>query len=243
MHKKDYRENWNFSRSNSFIHVPDYHSGIRLLYSPDERNTYSFYVINGQNMITDNNIDKTIAVSYLWTPKPNFHLSALYMGGNERPTGSAEGKSWRHLFDFHTKFRLSPKVTFMAQFVPGFETTNFGTNTFSINALYLKYDLTEKSNFAFRYEQLLEKKAYGSGANFLASFNEMNEAGLFGFTSTYSHTLVKDHLMIRLEYRHDYGTQDWFFEGELQPSEDSYYPFLTNTNRQNTLAFSAVGWF
>lgn len=243
MHKKDYRQNWNFSRSNSFIHVPDYHSGIRLLYTPNHSNTYSFYVINGQNMITDNNVDKTVAFSYLWTPTDRFHLSALYMGGNERPTGSPEGPSWRHLFDFHTRFDITPRISFMTQFLPGIETTRFGTNKFLINAVYLKYDLNEKSDIAFRYEHLLEKVAPGSSSNFLGSFNENNEAGLYGFTGTYSRILVKDHLMVRLEYRYDYGSEDWFYEGNLQPSGNADYPFLPNTDRQNTLSFSVVGWF
>jgi hypothetical protein len=55
--------------------------------------------------------------------------------------------------------------------------------------------------------------------------------------------LVKNHLMIRLEYRHDYGTQNWFYKGQLQPSGNTNYPFLTNHNNQNTLSFSVVGWF
>ncbi|MFC3417532.1 outer membrane beta-barrel protein [Algoriphagus hitonicola] len=243
MHKKDYRENWNFSRSNAFIHVPDYHSGIRMLYTPDEKSTYSLYLINGQNMVTDNNPQKTLALSYLWTPKPGFYLSALYMGGNERPTGSVEGKSWRHLFDFHTKFQLSPKLTLMAQFVPGFETTEVGTNSFVINAVYLKYDLSEKTNLAMRYEHLLERKSAESNSNFLETFDENQEAGLYGLTGTVSHILIPDHLMIRGEYRYDYGTEDWFFEGSLQPSGNNYYPFKTNTNQQNTVSFSVVGWF
>lgn len=243
MHKKDYRENWNFSRSNAFIHVPDYHSGIRLLYSPTSRSTYSIYLVNGQNMITDNNNSKTVSLSYLWTPNDKFHFSALYMGGNERPTNYDFKGSWRHLFDFHTKFNITKRVEFMTQFTPGFETTNVGTNKFLINKVYLKFILSEKNNLAFRYEHLLEEISTGSSSNFLASFDENNRAGLFGLTGTFSHILVKDHLMIRMEYRHDYGTQSWFYRGLLQPSGNEDYPYLTNTNRQNTLSFSVVGWF
>jgi hypothetical protein len=243
MHKKDYRENWNFSRSNSFIHLPDYHSGIRLLYNLNEKNTFSFYVINGQNMITDNNKDKSIAFSYLWTPNQDFHFSAVYMGGNERATASPEGKAFRHIFDFHTRFNITNKIAFMNQLVPGFETTNFGNNSFLINATYLKYKINTNSNIAFRYEFLFEKLAAGSGPNFLKSFDEKNKATLHGFTTTFSRILVKDHLMIRLEYRHDYGTQNWFYKGQLQPSGNTNYPFLTNHNNQNTLSFSVVGWF
>lgn len=55
---KDYRENWNWSRSNSFINVPDYHSGIRILYSVSEKSHFGFFLLNGQNMVTDNNDGK-----------------------------------------------------------------------------------------------------------------------------------------------------------------------------------------
>lgn len=243
IHKKDYRENWNFSRSNAFIHVPDYHSGIRLLYSPSTKNTFSLYVINGQNMVTDNNNSKTVSISYLYTPNPKMHFSALYMGGNERPTDYHIKGSWRHLFDFHTRFSLTEKVTFMTQFTPGFETTNQGNNQFLINAVYLKYSPTTKSSIAFRYEHLLEKIFAESESNFLESFDENNEAALYGFTTTLSQVLVENHLMIRLEYRHDYGTQNWFYKGNLTPSGKSDYPFLTNARQQNTLSFSVVGWF
>lgn len=243
MHKKDYRENWNFSRSNAFIHVPDYHSGIRVLYSPSRKSTYSFYLINGQNMVTDNNTSKTISISYLWTPNDRFHFSALYMGGNERPTDYPITGSWRHLFDFHTKFNLTDRVEFMTQFTPGVERTDVGTNKFLINVAYLKFNLNEKNYLAFRYEHLFEKIFHGSSSNFLGSFDENRKAGLYGFTGTFSHILVKDHLMMRTEFRHDYGSQNWFYRGALQPSGNEDYPYLTNVNRQNTLSFSLVGWF
>lgn len=243
MHKKDYRENWNFSRSNSFIHVPDYHSGIRLLYSPTSKHTYSLYLINGQNMVTDNNTSKTISVSYLWTPNEKFHFSALYMGGNERPTDYHISGTWRHLFDFHTKFNLTEQIEFMTQVAPGFETTSIGTNRFLINVAYLKFNLNEKNNLSFRYEHLFEKIFSGSSPNFLETFDEHGEAGLYGFTGTFSHVLVKNHLIMRAEFRHDYGTQNWFYKDTLQPSGDEKYPFLTNAKYQNTLSFSLVGWF
>ncbi len=243
IHKKDYRENWNFSRSNAFIHVPDYHSGIRVLYSPTSKSTYSFYLINGQNMVTDNNTSKTISLSYLYTPNENMHFSALYMGGNERPTGYDIPGSWRHLFDFHTRFSITKRIEFMTQFTPGFETSNSGTNEFLINVAYLKFITGERNYLAFRYERIYEKIFPESSSNFLETFDENNEATLYGFTGTFSHVLVKNHLMIRGEYRHDYGTENWFFRGALQPSGKSEYPFLTNARRQNTLSFSVVGWF
>ena len=243
LHKKDYRENWNFSRSNAFIHVPDYHSGIRLLYNLNAKNTFSFYVVNGQNMVTDNNNNKTISLSYLWTPNKKFHLSALYMGGNERPKNYEIKGSWRHLFDFHTKFSISKRIDFMTQFTPGFETSNSGTNQFLINVAYLKYKMNEKNYFAFRYEHLLERLFKGSSSNFLVSFDENNKAALYGFTGTFSHVLVKNHLLLRVEYRHDYGTQNWFYKGDLESSVNAKYPFIPNSNRQNTLCLSVAGWF
>lgn len=243
MHKKDYRENWNFSRSNAFIHLPDYHSGIRLLFTPSPKRTFSFYVINGQNMVTDNNRSKTIALSYLWTPNNKMHFSALYMGGNERPTDYQIKDTWRHLFDFHTRLSLSKNLTFMAQLVPGVETSARGTNKFLISALYLKYQTSQKSYLAVRYEHLLEKIATGHSPKFLETFDENNEAGLYGFTTTYSKILVDNHLMLRLEHRYDFGTQNWFYEGNLSPSGKEDYPYLTNANRQNTLSVSLVGWF
>lgn len=243
MHRKDYRENWNFSRSNTFIHVPDYHSGLRLLYSPSSKSTFSFYLINGQNMVTDNNMSKTLSFSYLWTPNDKVHFSALYMGGNERPTDYHIKNSWRHLFDFHTRFNITKKLGFMTQFVPGMETTDLGTNRFLINVTYLKYETGRSNYLTFRYEHLLEKIFNGSSSNFLETFDEHNEAGLYSFTGTFSHVLVEDHLMLRMEYRHDYGTQDWFYKGTLQPSGNAGYPYLSNARRQNTLSFSLVGWF
>lgn len=243
MHIKDYRENWNFSRSNAFMFVPDYHSGLRILYSPSHRSTYSFYLINGQNSITDNNAGKTISISYLWTPNHNTHVSFLYMGGNERPTDYAIAKSWRHLFDIHTRFSIGKRLAMMAQVVPGMETTAQGNNRFLINTAYLKYKTSKKNYLAARYEHLLEEIFPGSASNFLESFDDKNKAGLYSFTGTFSHVLVEGHLLLRIEYRHDFGTQQWFYRGALQPAADPKQPFVANAWRQNTVSFSLVGWF
>lgn len=243
MHPKDYRENWNWSRSNAFINVPDYHSGVRALYSLNSKNHFSLYLINGQNMVTDNNKGKTLSVTYLWMPNEDFHVSALYMGGPERATGAPEGQGWRHLFDMHARVKLFNNLRFMAQVVAGVEDTKFGMNRFLMNVYYLKYEFKNKLDVAFRYELLTENLAAGSSGNFLKSVDENHFGGLYGYTGTISYPVVKDHLIVRFEYRYDYGTDNWFYKGELTPSTSGDYPFETNAKSQQTVCVGLVGWF
>lgn len=240
---KDYRENWNWSRSNSFINVPDYHSGIRALYSPNRRNHFGFFLLNGQNMITDNNSGKTITLTYLWMPSPRLHMTGLYMGGPERETGAPEGQRWRHLFEYTLRWEVTKNLALMTQFVPGFEQTNFGNNLWTINAFYASWKFDNDIRFAVRYEHLLEKAAPGSSSVFLRSLDEENKGGLYGFTGTLSVPLIPDHLMVRFEYRHDRSRLYWFYRGELQESGDPHEPFIPNAQSQNTFTVGVVGWF
>jgi hypothetical protein len=243
MHPKDYRENWNWSRSNSFINVPDYHSGVRALYSRNGKNHFGFFLLNGQNMITDNNSSKTIALSYLYTPHENFHFSTVYMGGAERPTGAPEGQKWRHYFDLTSRWVVNKNLAFMTQFVPGFENTNFGTNTWLINAWYASWKFDNDVRLTFRYEYLLESVALGSSPVFVRSLKENNKAGLYGYTTTLSIPIVPNHLTLRAEHRYDHSELNWFYRGTLVETNNPHEPYLPNTNFQNTLTLGLVGWF
>ncbi|MCW5910347.1 MAG: outer membrane beta-barrel protein [Cyclobacteriaceae bacterium] len=240
---KDYRENWHWSRSNSFINVPDYHSGIRFLYSRNSSNHFGVFLKNGQNKITDNNKGKTWAFTYLWTPNPGFHISALYMAGPERDLGAPEGQGWRHLFDYNMRWEVTKNFTFMTQFAPGFENTNFGTNWWAINVFYASWKFDNDVRLAFRYEHLLEKAASGSSSVYLRSLDQNNTGGLYGYTSTLSIPIVPKHLLLRLEYRHDRSPLNWFYRGDLEESGNEHEPYLPNTHFQNTVTIGMVGWF
>jgi hypothetical protein len=243
MKPKDYRENWHWSRSNAFMNVPDYHSGVRALYSVNSNVHLGAFLLNGWNEVTDKNTGKTVALSALWMPSPGFSMSGLYMGGPERPTGSPEGNGWRHLFDYNVRWEVTRNLAFMTQFAPGFEKTNFGTNWWTINAFYASWKFDNDVRLAFRYEHLLERTASGSSTVFLQSKDENNFAGLYGYTGTLSVPIVPDHLMLRLEYRHDKSNLNWFYKGNLEPSSYPDYPFIPNAKNQHTLTMGLVGWF
>ena len=241
---KDYRENWNWSRSNAFINVPDYHTGVRMLYSPNPTRHFSLYLVNGANSVTDNNKWKTFAFSYLWMPSPKLQMSMLYMSGPERDPGFIGGaKSWRHLFDTWARWEVTRNFSLMTQFTPGMEQTSFGTNIWTINVLYASWKFDNDVRLAFRYEHLLEKAAKESESVFLRSLDENNKGGLYGYTTTLSLPIVPNHLMMRLEYRHDSSKLNWFYKGTLQPTNDSHQPFIPNAKNQNTLTMGLVGWF
>ncbi len=240
---KDYRENWNWSRSNSFINVPDYHSGVRALYSLNDKHHFGAFLLNGQNANTDNNDGKTFAASYLYLPSPSFHMSALYMGGPERNRGAPEGQGLRHLFDYCLRWELTKNWHFMTQFAPGFENTRFGTNWWTINAVYASYKFDNGVRLAVRYEHLLERVSPGSSPVFLRSIGSSGTAGLYGVTGTLSVPIVPNHLMLRLEYRRDWSEQNWFYKGALEASDNRHEPFIPNAKLQNTATAGLVGWF
>lgn len=131
----------------------------------------------------------------------------------------------------------------MTQMVPGFEETNFGNNLFLINVGYLSWLFDNDVRLAFRYEHLLENAAPGSSSVFLRTLDDNNRGGLFGYTGTLSVPLVKDHLTLRLEYRHDRSRLNWFYKGQLEESGIPHEPYLPNARMQNTMTVGVVGWF
>lgn len=242
---QDYRENWNWSRSNCFMKVPDYHMGIRVLYSLNSKVHFGAYFLNGANSVIDNNKGKTMAFTTLWTPTSNLSMGALYMSGPERDDDAPEGAGWRHLWDTWVRWNVTPHFSLMTQFVPGMESTRFGMNWWIINVVYARVKFNNGVMIAARYEHLFENMAPGSSNIFLSKMDADNRANLWEVTATLSVPIVKNHLMLRMEYRYDSSRFKFFYKGqpELDPSPDAKEPYIPNATSQNTLTLGLVGWF
>jgi hypothetical protein len=237
-------ENWNWSRANTFFGLPFYHTGARVELNPGDAAALddptgdhwalSVGVYNGWNSVVDNNGEKSLALQAVWKRAQAWKLSLLYFGGVERPDGSPEGKPWRSLFDAYVEWQGAGRLALRLHADSGFERTRFGTDAWVGGAGSLRLRLFPMLYLAARGDTLYEH----------VPANELGRASPICFpvswVSSGTGTLEfapRDHLSLRLEYRHDTAASPLFFRGQTgEPGEP-------NTRQQNTLMLGATAWF
>jgi hypothetical protein len=133
------RDNWNFSRSNLFFGLPFYHTGARATL-PAGRWAITLGVWNGWNSVVDNNPGKSISLQASYT-RDDLLWSLLYMGGNERPAGAAEGKPWRNTVDSHLTWHATPWFSLLVHANGGGERNRIGTSAWAAGAVYARLRL------------------------------------------------------------------------------------------------------
>ncbi len=81
------RDNLTYTRSLIADFSPYYQSGVRLTWQPSATLTAQLNVVNGWQVISETNGDKSIGARLDWTPRPGTTLSLYNLIGNEVPGG------------------------------------------------------------------------------------------------------------------------------------------------------------
>lgn len=207
--------NWNFSRSYLFgFAIPFTHTGALASYPLGEFGSVTTGVVNGWDIVDDNNKAKSLLGNVTLTPLEGVTLSFNGITGAER---TGDNKNDRTVFDFVATYQLLEKLTLMANYDYGHESglvqgtgaAGFDSVDWTGLALYAKYDLTDKWSLAGRTEWFDDKDnvrtlvtGEGGGAP--------DDVDYYGFTLTSQWTL-HEHVLARLEYRHDKADEDIFF--------------------------------
>jgi hypothetical protein len=214
------KDNWSWSRSNLFVGLPFYHTGVRASRPLGGGWTGTVALYNGWNSVVDNNASPSLSASATYTDACTT-AQLLYFGGVERD-------AWRHLFDaFATHKRGRVAVT--AHVDGGFERDDLGTSGWYAGALAAKLDLTPKLYGALRADYFRE---YGAdGATAIAFPVPWVASG----TATLA-LQPTDGLSVRLEYRHDRADRDAFFGGTVTAD-------APNRRDQDTVTLGATAWF
>jgi hypothetical protein len=189
--------NWNYSRSLLFAWAaPYYHLGVRAALPVSDTVTVTGYLVNGWNNAKDNNSAKTGAAVVSWKALPSLTISQAWMGGPEGPNGAV---GWRNLYDTVATWTVSPKVSLMANMDIGRDTVNGQTAAWHGVAGYARFSILPSWAITPRFEIFEDRDGFATGT--AQTIREI--------TLTSEHNLVKG-LSIRVEYRRDWSTADFF---------------------------------
>ncbi|MEW5738540.1 MAG: outer membrane beta-barrel protein [Myxococcota bacterium] len=220
------KDNWNWSRSNLFFGLPYYHTGARTSLPLTERWTVTLAGYNGWNSVVDNNKEKSVSVQATYTVPERLAVSLLYFGGVERPADAVEGRAWRHLFDAHLTWILSPRLSLLLHLNGGFEPNQLGLAAWGAGAVYGRFQLTGWLWAVARFDGFIEQTPAGGTPLFWP--------GRFMASQTLTlDARPHERVSIRLEYRHDEAGGPVFFDRAGAMSQP----------RQDTLTLGVTTWF
>ena len=205
--------NWNFSRSLLFGYaIPFTHTGVLASYPLGEWGSTTLGVVNGWDIVDDNNKAKTLLGNLTLTPLEGVTLSFNGIHGAEQ-AGDSNDK--RTVIDLVATYQATDKLTLMANYDYGHESAvaPAGTSEAGINwtglALYAKYDFTPTWSLAGRWEWFDDKDNVRTG---FTSFGGGTPPDIdFQEWTLTSQWKLYEHVLARLEYRHDFADQRVFF--------------------------------
>jgi len=197
-------QNWNASRSFLFtLAEPATHTGIRAMYNWfGGKVGTTIGLVNGWDMVVDNNNYKDIEAQVKWMPNENFNIAENFIGG---PQKVEDIMDQRLLFDTVATWKPLPKdlpkLSLMGNYDYGWENKlgkgiEGGGADWQGYAVYAKYDVNDWLTLAARWEQFWDDQGVRTGTLALNSLYEMT------YTADFK---VYKNLLTRLEYRHDYG--------------------------------------
>lgn len=201
------KDNYNYSRGILFYSaIPYYHFGMRAKYAFNSKYSLTGYFVNGWSNVIDNNSGKTYGLSFGWTPNKKFSLVQNYMAGPEQ---SDLNSDWRQLSDTTVTVNATKRLTLAANFdygrgdhIAGVVDPVYWTGI----AGYLKYALSDKYCFATRYEYYNDHYGFTTG-----TAGHIQE-----ITGTLERPFA-DHIVSRLELRHDIANNPIFTKGTATP--------------------------
>ncbi len=197
-------QNWNASRSLLFQNaIPFTHTGVRAMYNwLGGKVGTTIGLVNGWDMVVDNNNYKDIEAQVKWTPNENFNIAQNFIGGPQKVEDLSDQ---RLLFDTVATWKPLPKdlpkLSLMGNYDYAWENKlgkgiEGGGADWQGYAVYAKYDVNDWLTLAARWEQFWDDQGVRTGMLALNSLYEMT------YTADFK---VYKNLLTRLEYRHDYG--------------------------------------
>jgi hypothetical protein len=195
--------NWNYTRSLLFSWaIPYYHFGLKTTTPITKELTLGFQVTNGWNAVWGNNDMKNIALTLAYT-KTKYTYSLNYLEGPNN-LGTSAGK--RNLID--STLLLTPNSK-LNVYING----DWGRNSNPVSGfgewygigVAARYQLTKLFAVAGRTEVFDDAQGYSTGT--AQTIKEVTGTGEFK---------LNDHLVARLDLRHDASNHPFFSQGTGQ---------------------------
>ena len=212
--------NWNFSRSYMFgFSIPFTHTGALATYPLGEWGSVTGGIVNGWDIVDDNNNAKSLIGNITLTPLEGLTLAANGIAGAEV---AADNRNDRAVADFVVTWQPLEKLTLMGNYDYGRQsnvvrgaaggaggTAGFNAADWKGLALYAKYDLTDTWSLAGRWEWFDDADNVRTGLTG-ADGSAPADIDYYGWTLT-SQWKLREHVLARLEYRHDKADERIFF--------------------------------
>lgn len=192
------KDNWNYSRSILFGYaIPFYHTGARFSYPFLSNLSATVSVLNGWNLVTDNNTFKTLGftVNYALLPTTNVILNAI---SGVEAAAPVYGK--RSVYDLIISHQLTDDLSLAVNADYGQERLAAGLATWKGGAVYAKYIVDPVSAISLRFEMYNDA---GGG------FTTLTAQKLSEITATYEFKPM-DNLILRGEVRNDMSDVSYF---------------------------------
>jgi len=186
------KDNWNYTRSWLGEFSPYYQAGVKAGYAFDDHWSVQLHVLNGWQLIHDNNGGKAIGTQIAYANGPlNASLNTFL--GPELPD---DDSSLRKLADVVVLLRVTPKLQLGGSFDLGAqERPDANDARWSGGGVYLRFSFDDRHALAVRAEEFRDPDAGISGAA-----QTLREA-----TLTYE-LRAREHLVLKLETRYDRST-------------------------------------
>jgi hypothetical protein len=196
------KDNIHFSRSLLHQLTPFYETGMRAIYTVDASFTAALYVVNGWNSVIDNNRSKSLGAQIVWTPSDRVSATLNWIGGAEQDSTLA----MRNLFDAYVVIKPTDQLLLASNGHVGFDRVVPGTmldGAFATSgqrvawyglAAYARYQIDELWAAGLRAEIFHDD----SGVPW-----EAGTKGSIGEGTATVEMRPQEHLIVRLEYRHD----------------------------------------
>lgn len=210
---------WNYSRSLMYANGPYYHFGLRTSIPVGQHFTGGFQVVNGWNIVEDNNSAKTIGVPVAITFDKISFFNTYYAGKET----SSVNEGFRNFNSSVLSLTPSDKVNAYVQF-------DYGTEKALMGGSYdwiavggaVRFQFNDKFAVTPRIEYYYDKDGFITGIG--QKLNEFTITGEYKFF---------DNFFTRLEYRRDWSNQPVFERGSISG----------DVKNQDTFAIGFVAYF
>lgn len=190
----------NYSHSWSFLYGPFTHTGVKLSYALPKV-TVAGYVVNGWDVLIDNNTDFSYIAQVIVTPVPEATLQLIYIGGKEQ---NDPDPPWRHYIDACLTLKLTATLSAYGEFSYAHEaatSTHEADTSWYGGVGYLTWAPPGDYSLAFRGEVFADpdgvKTLFPGGQ----TMTELTATASYKFGT---------HHVARLEVRWDHSSEDAF---------------------------------
>jgi hypothetical protein len=210
---------WNYSRSYLFgFAVPFTHTGLKVSYPFTDMVRVSAFAVNGWDKSTDNNKDKSYGAQLSTTPLPGLCLTFNFLGGPEEDDNN---HSQRYLYDAVATYGppMVVGLSLMVNYDYGYEENNNNAEIPGTSpaiwqgvAGYARYQFLSWLAAALRGEWFQDRNGFRTGLG--------QEVTLYEVTFT-PEIEIRERLLLRPEYRHDWASEEVFQDGDGAFTEKS----------------------